>query len=214
MITFSVASHAQYSAIDIARLSPKIEKLLEKDQIVTTADLQSLTSSCYIPADSSLFCYHEKEFIIEAGIDEVWLAYKTIRPEEAWQGKIGSFAFMYSRFSGKLTYKNDAYYGMEVGQVIFMNLKFLGGLFNLAVGHEVTRLDEEKKLIQFCYLENGKSEGSQLIYLTETSEGNTLVTHRTRYRSDSEFRDQKLYPPLHALIISEYHKSVAALAES
>ena len=108
----------------------------------------------------------------------------------------------------------DPYEGMEKGQVIILNLRLFGGLFNLAVAHEVMEVNDEEHSLKLCYMKGGASEGSQHISLKETPEGFTEVFHHTYYKSGSNFRDTRVYPPLHTRAISEFHNNVKRRAES
>lgn len=188
-------------------------KLLEREGIASTSDIERLQPTCVDEAEVDQFQYHIKTYFIDAPVDEVWEAYKTINPQDAWRGSIGSYAFMYSREDGRIKYVSDEYPGIEEGQIIFLNLRFLHGIFNIAVGQEVTEIDDENKVMKFCYLDNNVSAGSQSFSLEETSDGRTMVVHITNYRSDSKFRDERLYPMIHSMIIKEYHRSVAAQVE-
>lgn len=190
------------------------EKQLHKDGLITSSDIDNLENTCIDQSQLKYYNYHSKTYYVDAPVEQVWAAYKTVSPAEAWQGNIGSYAFMYSRYTGYITYITDEYPGIEVGQVIFLNLRFLRGLFNLAVAQEITDINDEDKILQFCYLENGASAGSQSVQLYSIPDGRTRVIHQTYYRSDSEFRDEYLYPFLHSLIIKEYHQSIAAKAEA
>ena len=103
---------------------------------------------------------------------------------------------------------------MQKGQIIILNLNLFWGLLNIAVAHEVTEVNEQKRLIKLCYMKGGASEGSQWITLNETKEGYTEVSHQTLYKSKSNFRDTKLYPALHTKAITEFHLNVKRKAES
>jgi hypothetical protein len=59
-----------------------------------------------------------------------------------------------------------------------------------------------------CYLEGGASKGFQFIRLKEKEDGSTEVAHETFYKSQSDFRDKRLYPYLHGQVISEFHRNV------
>ena len=212
LISFFLAQglSAQDIAIDCGQMPHScMKKLLKKDGLMMSSDIERLEPTCAKEADLSEFRAHTKSYYIDAPLQQVWQVYKTISPEQAWQGDIGSFAFMYSRYTGELKYASDDYPGIAEGQVIFLNLRFLRGLFNLAVGQEVTEVNDAEHFIRFCYLENGRSAGSQSVKLESTAEGGTRITHQTSYKSDSEFRDKRLYPLLHSLIIKEYHQSIA-----
>ena len=202
---------AQEKDIDCDQMQyPCMRKLLDRDGIYTSSDIDELRPTCVPESELVNYRYHSKTYFIDAPVEKVWNAYTTVSPAEAWQGNIGSFAFMYSRYTGDIKYIEDDFPGIQEGQVIFLNLRFLRGLFNLAVGQEVVEINDEKKILKFCYLENGASDGSQSVQLHATPDGRTRVIHQTYYKSESEFRDQHLYPLLHSMIIKEYHQSIAA----
>jgi hypothetical protein len=118
------------------------------------------------------------------------------------------FGLQYSRKNHKITYHEDDHGVIDKGQIVILNLKLLWNLVSLAVGHEITEVNEEEKYIKMCYLEGGASRGMQYIRLKETKEGFTEVIHETFYKSQSDFRDKRLYPLLHGLVIAEFHKKV------
>jgi len=215
VVSATFSCYAQTSlALESSRLpNKKIEKLLEKQNINTYSDLNLVQSSCYSADDSLDFYTHYMRFEFDASAQEVWNAYTQVKPAKAWNCKIARFGFLYSKESGELTYSGDDFEGLREGQVFYINLKFMG-VINLAVGSEVKRINPKQKTIRFCYLESGRSRGSQWIKLTETDSGKTLVEHYTRYKSDSPFRDSKLYPWLHGKIISSFHQNVKQLVES
>jgi hypothetical protein len=119
-----------------------------------------------------------------------------------------SFGMMYSRRRNEIMYSGDAYSGIEEGQIIFLNLNLFANVVNLAVGHEITGVNDNDKTIKTCYLQNGASTGTQLIQLKEISKGQTEVVHETWYRSGSIFRDKFLYPGFHTKGITEFHNNV------
>jgi hypothetical protein len=63
-------------------------------------------------------------------------------------------------------------------------------------------------------MRGGASAGSQIIALRETSDGFTEVSHKTFYKSNSNFRDTRIYPGLHTRAISEFHLNVKKKAEA
>ena len=97
---------------------------------------------------------------------------------------------------------------MGEGQVFFINLDLLGGLKKLVVAYEVTKVDDDNKTIQFCYINNGVSEGTQRIILSKTEDGETKGHHNKIYRSQSKIRDKFLYPGFHKMIVKELHKNL------
>lgn len=206
----ATTSLGQDIAIDCEQMPySSMKKLLRKEGIASTSDLDRLQPTCVPDSMMDQFQFHVKTYFIDAPVDEVWEVYKTISPQEAWQGSIGSYAFMYSRSDGHIKYVSDDYPGIEEGQVIFLNLRFLHGLFNIAVGQEVTEINDEQRVMKFCYLDNNRASGSQFFKLEPTADGGTMVIHQTNYRSDSKFRDERVYPLIHSMIIKEYHRSIA-----
>lgn len=194
--------------IDFGRIKQqKVRDLLNSHNLEEVKDFGRLQSCCYSEEDTT-FHSHSKSFIIKANIEKVWNAYSTIHPRVAWDGKMISFGVLYCKENNELIYHDDQYKGAEVGQIFFVGLRILKGLLKLGVAHVITKIDEANKSLRICYLEKGKSEGSQFISLHETEDGFTKVIHDTKYKSDSIFRDRVLYPALHSVAVSEYHRNV------
>jgi len=192
----------------------KVRDLLMKNGLYSLSDLSKLKSLCFNSEDDNLYHKHLKKYQIEVELNFVWQTYKTIKPEETWNGKMVSFGFMYSRNSNSISFPGDTYTGLEPGQILFMNLNLFNNLAHLAVGHEVTGVNDNEKSIQICYLQNGSSTGTQKIKLQALGNGLTEVIHETWYRSGSAFRDKILYPVFHAKAITEFHMNVKKKAES
>jgi hypothetical protein len=119
-----------------------------------------------------------------------------------------NFGLQYSRSKKELTFPGDEYKGIEKGQIVFLNLCVFWKMINLAVGHEVTEVNEEKKRIQTSYLKHGASEGLQNITLESTAEGFTRIIHETFYKGRSAFRDKVIYPRFHTIAITEFHANI------
>lgn len=168
---------------------------------------------CYKPEESTSYQKHFRSFLIKKNIELVWNTYTTIHPKEAWNGEMVSFGLQYSKKNSAINYLNEPYGGMERGQIIILNLSILWGLLTIAVAHEIAEVNKPGWLIKLCYMKGGASEGSQWITLKETPEGFTEVSHLTLYKSNSKFRDTRLYPRLHTKAITEFHKNVKRIAE-
>jgi hypothetical protein len=195
--------------IDFQRIKQqKVRKLLLDNGWRSLQDLSKLKSFCYNPSDGQHYYTHTKSFLIEANIDVVWHAYKTVNPQETRNGNMVSFGMMYSRSKNAIMYPGDAYSGIETGQILFLNLNLFANALHLAVGHEITGVSEAEKTIKICYLQNGASTGTQLIQLRKTNHGQTAVIHDTWYRSGSIFRDKVLYPGFHTKGLTEFHNNV------
>ncbi len=211
LLLFSITSLAQPDCeVDKQRIKhPKIVAQLEELGLRIASDFAALSASCYLPEKAIAYFQHKKSFFIKGSLREVWNTYKQIHPRDAWSGKIISFGLLYAKSCNSFSYLNDDYQCAEAGQIIFLNLRLLGGLLNLAVAHEIQQVDDENHCIRFCYLANGNTKGSQSISLHSAGEGFVEVRHLTYYRSGSDFRDKYLYPGLHEKAISEFHANVA-----
>lgn len=206
---------AMENVADLARIQQKkVKEYVALNRLHQPAGFSALKTACYDPRINESYHIHQETFVVRKPVAQVWHAYKSINPKEAWNGAMVSFGLQFARSSNTLSYVNDRYTGMEVGQVIVLHLRLLLGLLNIAVAHEVVEVNEAEKLIKLCYMEGGASEGSQWINLRETADGFTEVFHKTLYKSNSPFRDKWLYPRLHTKAIGEFHENVKRKAES
>ncbi len=213
-VTTNANGSTAKSDIDLSQvLQKKLKEFIHSNKLYNVKDFAGLQSFDFNRADIDTFRHHTKTFIVKADIETVWSKYKSIPPSEAWKGEIVSFGFQYSKPKNKLTYIADDYKGLEVGQIVFINVSFIIGLVNIAVGHEIIEVNETEKAFRTAYLNCGKSEGTQQIKLQATPEGHTAVTHHTIYKSDSNFRDKYLYPILHTQAISSFHNNIKAAIE-
>jgi hypothetical protein len=120
-----------------------------------------------------------------------------------------SFGLLISKWQNTVMYRNDEYFaGIDTGQVFYVNLKIMKGLYNLAVGLEIVNIDSTNKSITFSYLKGGKSRGEQTIYFVPTRKGHTEIIHQTAFKSNSFFRDRFLYPYFHRIAINEFHRNM------
>lgn len=209
-----IVSKLVHLNIDLAKIrQKKVKKFIADNDLKTTLCFDRLRPAGYDPEHNATYHEHHKKFLIKQSVEKVWKAYKTISPSEAWNGDMVSFGLQYCSRNNKLQYLQDEYLGMEAGQIVILNLRLLWGALNIAVAHQIVEVNDKELLIKLSYIVGGASEGSQWITLKPTREGYTEVTHHTRYKSKSNFRDKTLYPGLHSKAISEFHKSVKKKAE-
>ena len=206
----ATAAFAQNSEpIRFDRIAPKkVLALLEKSQLEKTADFEKMQPACFEEGLQPGYSTHVFNFEVDEKIETVWNAYRSLNPKELGQEQIITFGLAYSRQYKKLIYAGDDCTRIEEGQIIFSGLRYLGGFVKLAVAQEITEINEAERFITFCYMENGKTLGSQKIRFFETPKGYTEIVHETFYRSNSKFRDKKLYPGLHEKTILELHENV------
>ncbi len=197
-------------SVDLEKVHQKRKKKFISNRYLNgIVSFNQLVPKCYIKADSAKYNVQYDEYFIEENINAVWSQYKSIDLNESYSGNLVKFGFLYSKKDNKLVYVNDKNYtGMKEGQIVFIRLDLLKGFKKLVVAYEVTSVDDENKSIQFCYMSNGVSEGSQKIMLSETEEGYTKITHKTFFKSKSKFRDRRIYPGFHKRVVSELHQNL------
>ena len=209
---FSPLSFAQscINTIDTDHVFQKRKKKFIKNKyLLNINSFDELNPTGIDDNDSLSYSYQYETYYLKEDINKVWKSYKNISLPEIYSGHIVSLGFMYSKKKKKIFYiDRNNYEGMREGQGFFINLDLLGGLKRLVVSYEITKVDDDSKTIQFCYINNGVSEGTQRIILSKTEDGHTKVQHNTIYRSQSKIRDKFLYPGFHKMIVKELHKNL------
>ena len=192
----------------------QVRQMLQGLEIKSLADFQRVGSYCYQSGISYPVAYstHQKKFVFEVPLQKLWDQYLITPPDQAWKGRLVDFGLCYGSQNNEVYLPYQQYPGLEVGQLHFLELNFLG-LAEIAVGHQVTAINSDKNFIKLCYLQGGQSQGSQWIFLRDIGNNRTEVSHFTRYKSDSKFRDNKMYPLLHSWVISLFHRNIARLAQ-
>ena len=220
LIIYIVASSAncyaqlRINAVDLDRIPQKKVRSLVKQQYENGAVFFSdLKPTCYSEQDSNRYSFQKTTHIIKEKIHKVWNKLKCLKPRDEYSGRMVSFGFLYSKRLNKLLYNDDDFKEIEEGQILFLNLKLLGGVKNLGVAIEVTKVDDANNIIQFCYVENGMTEGTQQVKLIENKEGNTVISQESRYRNRSKFREKRLYPFFHQKAVSELQANLSKFIE-
>jgi hypothetical protein len=188
----------------------KIRNLIEHHcQDKNSAKFTQLQATAPKGHDFSGYHMLESSYLIKEDPETVWKAYQNTSPAKSWNGRMVSFGLLISNQKNTVLYRNDPYFtGIDTGQIFYVNLKIMKGLYNLAVGLEIIELDSINKSIRFSYLKGGKSSGEQMIYFIPTRKGFTEIIHTTAFKSDSYLRDRFLYPYFHQIAISEFHKNM------
>jgi len=207
-------SSLNHAAIDLGKIRQKqVRKFMSALGLHTTSGFTLMKSAGCAVADADGYHKHHKKFIIRQRPDLVWDAYMKIHPRDAWTGSMVSFGIQYCTRKNSVQYVHDECSGIEEGQIIILNLRLLWGALNIAVAHQIAEVNHGEMMFKLCYMAGGASTGAQWISLKATPEGYTEVTHDTLYKSNSNFRDTKLYPALHTKAITEFHDSVRRKAE-
>lgn len=206
-----IAGFAQTSLdeIDLQRIHQrKIRDFIDRQKSQNIHLFSDVRPTFSKGQDTNSYREVEKKYLIKANINKVFESYRCTSPSISWNGHMISFGVMFSKETNQVLYSDENFAGVDTGQVVYVNLKMLGGFYNLAVAFEVVDINIDRKQIVFSYVEGGKSQGEQLLQFVDTEDGNTLLIHKTFFRSKSKFRDRFLYPPFHIKAIDEFHKNV------
>lgn len=159
--------------------------------------------------DSNLKGYfsRENEYQVKKSLEEVWHYYLNTSPEKLWSGKRVSFGFLFSKKEEKIFYCNENSSKIDSGVIVYVNLRFINGIKNLATAFEFTSIDEENKTIEFSYLKGNISVGKQRIQFYETAKGYTRILHTSYYKNNNVLRNYLLYPYFHTRTTHEFHRN-------
>jgi hypothetical protein len=209
-LALSGFSQTSIDSIDLKRIPQrKIRNLLVHERNSQIRYLTDFRPSCENDQDTTGFSVMENTYLIKEKPEDVWNIYKTTSLVQAWSGKMISFGLLFSKWSDQILYCNDAAFAcIDTGQVFFIDLRLLHGLFNLPVGVQVLKIDSLLQSITFSYLEGGKSSGIQTIRLFADGNGFTKIIHTSAFKSNSRFRDKHLYPFYHTKVLNEFHWNI------
>jgi hypothetical protein len=208
---FSILGFSQNNLDDIDLLKVpqrKIRGFIENQENHNIHKFSDVKPTYFVGQDTSIYRRVEKKYFIKESINKVWECYKNTSPSESWKGKMISFGLLLNKTDNKIMYATDSFAGVDTGQVVYVNLKMLKGLYNLAVAFEIININIIKKEITFSYVEGGKTRGEQLLQFIDAKDGSTEIIHSTLFRSNSKFRDKYLYPKFHIKAINEFHANV------
>ena len=207
----SVYSQLTFHEIDFSRIpQKKIRHFIKRQVISDDGNFTELQPSTTCESNFEELHTMQNTYLIKESPEVVWEAYNTANLATAWNGRIISLGFLCSKWSDYIVYKNgNDYCSIDTGQVFFLNLRILYGIYNLPVGIQVTNVDPDNMSITLSYLKGGKSIGTQTITLHSTPMGYTEVIHQSAFKSSSSFRDKHLYPYYHTKVLNEFHRNIA-----
>lgn len=190
----------------------KVRTYVVENEINTLVNFHSIHASWKIDTDVSDFRMHEKTFFVSERIGDVWDCYTAASPADSWNGHFVRFAMLISKQSNSVTYgSNIDFSEIDTGQVYFLDLRLLQGIFNVPVAFEIITVDSLNKIIEFSYIDGNKSQGKQVVQFLDSGDGGTQIIHKSYFKSDSRMRDGFFYPYFHTRIIKEFHRNMRKL---
>ena len=165
--------------------------------------------------DESGFQFNEKTFFLKNKLAHVWDCYRNANPNKSWNGHFVRFELMISKFSNTVLYCNNSIFPViDTGQVYFLNVRLLQGILNVPLAFEIINVDPGQRIIEFSYIEGNKSIGKQIIQFSEIADGRIRITHSSYFKSDSNLRDNLLYPYFHKKLVREFHRNMKQLVQA
>jgi len=193
----------------------KVRNYMVSSEIDQMDDFSSIHSSWKSNIDEAEFNINEKTFYLNTRLSAVWDCYRHVNFVRAWNGKSVKFGLLIVKSSNSVVYANSLVLPeADTGQVYFLDLRLMKGLFNIPVAFEITRIDERLKILEFSYIDGNKSEGKQTISFFDNGNGTTRIVHKSYFRSNSSFRDNVLYPFFHKKFIREFHENMKEYLDS
>jgi len=209
LLTSEIHAQKELNAIDFDQINQKkVRRLIRQMQDHRIDYFSDFEASVGPDDELNFFVSYEKEYIVKEPPDLVWDSYIYSDQTDIWDNHRVSFGLLYSADSESIIYADQHYFGIEEGQIFFLNLRIINGLVNLPVAFKILRIDPDQRRIEFSYLSGGKASGIQIISMDKTDEGYVKIVHTSYVKSDSHFRDKYLYPYFHNKIINEFHQNM------
>jgi hypothetical protein len=199
--------------INIEEISQrKVRKYIVSRSIDRMPDFYQIHSSWNRGSEESHFHVNEKTFLLGYSFSDVWECYRHASPVNMWNCVSSGFGLLVSKSLNSAFYANDpSLPDIDTGQVYFLNLKLIKGLFNVPVAFEIILLDPKRHVMEFSYIDNNKTLGKQTISFFDNGDGTTRIVHRSCFKSGSAFRDGLLYPYFHKRFIKDFHTHMCDL---
>jgi hypothetical protein len=187
----------------------KVRKYIVSRKIDQMPDFSSIHASWKKGIDESVFNVIEKTFYLKYKLSNVWECYKHANPVKSWNGHSVRFGLLILKRSNSVVYSdNTSFPAADTGQVYFLNLRFIRGLFKIPMAFEIINIDNKRQIMEFSYIDKNKSLGKQTLEFFDNGQGRTKIVHRSYFYSNSSLRDNLLYPYFHNRVIKEYHRNM------
>lgn len=211
-IQFQVEAQICLNEVELYKISQnKIQEYVLLQQEHGIQAFTDIKPSMDTDSDVKGYFIRENEYQINKDIEDVWNLYVNTDATKLWDGKKVSFGFLFSKKEDRIVYRNDNISKIDTGMVVYLNLRLMSGLKNLATAFEFINIDTENKVIEFSYLTGNVSEGKQRVQFSETRKGNTRILHTSFYKSNNVFKNYFFYPYFHTRSTNEFHRNLKKL---
>jgi len=186
----------------------KVQEFVERQQDHGIQTFDEIKPSLQSDSDVKGYFVRENVYQVKKSVDKVWNNYLHINPNKTWNGKKVSFGFLFSKKEDRIVYSDENISKIDTGMVVYLNLRLMIGLINLATAFEIITIDKENKVIEFSYLKGNDSVGKQRIQFFETSKGYTEILHTSFYKSYNFPMNHIFYPYFHTRATNEFHRNL------
>jgi hypothetical protein len=203
----SFLGHAQDTMWKSLQKHPFPQSIIKSltNRYAAVKKIDDLTLSCSNSTNFKAYNNHNRYYIVNSSVENVWHNYINTNLKAAWSGKRTNYGFAYNRESQELLMSDhDSAIKPQMGLGFFIELK-ISKVLRVLVALEVSHVDPKSKIIQFTYLKRNKSKGRQTIVFKKFGINQTIILHQTYYKSDSKFRDKYFYSHYHTNFIDQFH---------
>jgi hypothetical protein len=201
--------------IDLHEIHQKqIRKYIHARAIDQIQDFSSIHPSWKKQIKESDFHVNERIFFLKNSLSDVWECYRHANLVKSWNGHSVRFGLLIAKGSNSVIYANTSVCPqIDTGQIYFLNLGLLKGLFHIPVAFEIINIDPLIEKLELSYLEDNKSRGKQTLQFFDNGDGRTRIVHTSYFKSNSRLRDDLLYPYFHKRFIREFHRNMGQLVK-
>ncbi len=197
------------SDIQLARIEhDKVLEYINFQKEIGFETLDEIEPSVDNVSDTKKYFIRENVYGVKKGLEEVWKKYLQLNPKKSWNGKKVSLGFLFSKKEKRIIYRDENMPKIDTGMVVYLNLRLMKGLVNMATAFEIVRIDKENKVIEFSYLTGNISSGLQRLQFVETSKGRTEIIHTSFYKSNNFAKNYFFYPYFHTRLTNEFHRNI------
>jgi hypothetical protein len=195
--------------IELDRISQdKVHEYIGFQQDLGIDTFDEIKPSVQSKASTEDYFVHENVYQVKKDIEVVWNKYLHLNPKKSWNGKKVSLGLLFSKKEKRIFYLDDNITEIDTGMVVYLNLRLMSGLINIATAFEIVTIDEKNKIIEFSYLSGNSSSGIQRLQFSETPKGKTEIIHTSYYRSKNIAKNYLLYPYFHTRTTNEFHRNI------
>lgn len=190
-----------------------VDKYIHRQINNDTKTFEEVKPSLSISSTTEGYRFNERIYVLKDSVNRIWEHYINTNPIEAWNAGKMNLGLLYSKKEKTIIYADEEANGIEMGQLVYLNLNVLR-LKKIATAFEIINVDKEQKIIEFSYVEDNITLGKQQLHFFETGKGYTKIVHCSYFKSQSVLRDHFLYPYFHTRLTNTYHRNMKRIYKS